>query len=47
MIIMIKNLKQLIKSIFIGNMGIKTVKQADTTLYERQGGYFYITLKNN
>lgn len=42
---MIKHIERLIRAVFIGDMGIKTVKLGDELIHQRQGGYFYITLK--
>lgn len=42
---MSNKISEAIKYIFIGNIGIKSVKMANETVYERSGGYFYINLK--
>lgn len=42
---MIKRFVNLVSSIFIGKQGIKTVYRGNKKIYERPGGYFYITLE--
>ncbi|MEG1564245.1 MAG: hypothetical protein RR365_11050 [Bacteroides sp.] len=41
---MIELLEKAIKLMFVGDAGIKTVKHADETIYERTGGFFYLAL---
>lgn len=42
---MIKRFMNLINKVFVGKQGIKTVYKGNQKVYERPGGYFYITLE--
>lgn len=43
---MIKHFLNSITKLFIGKQGIKTVYLGNKKIYERPGGYFYITLES-
>lgn len=44
---MVIKTKNEVEKIFIGTEGIKTVYQGDSRIYERPGGFIYITVQNN
>lgn len=43
---MIKRFVNSVKEIFKGKQGIKSIYHGKKKIYERTGGYFYITLKS-
>lgn len=43
---MIKKNGNDIKEAFQGTQGIKTIYKGDNLVYERQGGFIYITVEN-
>lgn len=44
---MIKFFIKNISALFKGNQGIKQVYRGDNKIYERSGGYIYITLESD